>query len=301
MFTQQLVNGIVVGSIYALIALGYTLVYGILKLINFAHGEIYMIGAYVGISVLTVLGTMGITQMSVALTVVIVFLVPMVYCAAYGVTLERIAYRPLRGAPRLSPLISAIGMSLFLQNYVQVAQGARDKAFPNLLELGGFTLFGAYINGLQIFILLTALGVMAALHLFIQKTRMGKAMRATAEDRTMARLVGVDVNRVIAATFAIGSALAAIAGVMVGMYYGLVNHYIGFMAGIKAFTAAVLGGIGNVAGALLGGFLLALLESFWAGYVSAVYKDVFAFAILVIVLIFRPQGILGGTEGSDRG
>jgi len=301
MFTQQLVNGIVVGSVYALIALGYTLVYGILKLINFAHGEIYMIGAYVGIATLGVLGTMGITQTSIVLTIVLVFLIPIIYCAAYGITLERIAYRPLRGAPRLSPLISAIGMSIFLQNYVQVGQGARDKAFPNLLDLGGFDFMGAYISGIQIFILATAVGVMAALQLFIKKTRMGKAMRATAQDRTMASLVGVDVNRVIAATFAIGSALAAIAGVMVGMYYGLVNHYIGFLAGIKAFTAAVLGGIGNVAGALLGGFLLAMLESFWAGYVSAVYKDVFAFAILVVLLIFRPQGILGGSDSLDRG
>ncbi|MEE9273881.1 MAG: branched-chain amino acid ABC transporter permease [bacterium] len=299
MFVQQLVNGIVVGSIYALLALGYTLVYGILQLINFAHGEIYMIGAYVGISVLAVLGTMGITQMSLALTVVLVFLIPMIYCAAYGVTLERIAYRPLRGAPRLSPLISAIGMSIFLQNYVQVAQGARDKAFPNLLELGSFQVLGAHVNGLQIFILLTAVGMMAGLQLFIRKTRLGKAMRATAQDRVMASLVGVNVNQVIAATFAIGSSLAAVAGVMVGMYYGLVNHYIGFVAGLKAFTAAVLGGIGNVGGALLGGFLLAFLESFWAGYVSAVYKDVFAFLILILVLVFRPEGILGGS-GTER-
>lgn len=301
MFTQQLVNGIVVGAVYALIALGYTLVYGILQLINFAHGEIYMIGAYVGIAVLSVLGTMGITQSSIAISIVLVFLIPMVYCAAYGVTLERVAYRPLRNAPRLSPLISAIGMSLFLQNYVQVAQGARDKAFPNLLNLGSFTVLGAHVSGLQIFILFTAMGMMAALQLFIQKTRMGKAMRATAQDRTMAALVGINVNRVIAATFAIGSALAAVAGVMVGMYYGLVNHYIGFVAGIKAFTAAVLGGIGNVTGAFIGGFLLALLESFWAGYVSAIYKDVFAFAVLVVVLIFRPQGLFGGSTHVDRG
>ncbi|MBT3352066.1 MAG: branched-chain amino acid ABC transporter permease [Nitrospinaceae bacterium] len=301
MFTQQLVNGVVVGAVYALVALGYTLVYGILKLINFAHGEIYMIGAYIGIATLSVLGSMGITQFSVALTIVLVFFIPMIYCAAYGVTMERVAYRPLRNAPRLSPLISAIGMSIFLQNYVQVAQGARDKAFPNLLALGGFELWGAYISGLQIFILLTALGIMAALQLFIQKTKLGRAMRATAQDRTMASLVGVDVNRVIAATFAIGSALAAIAGVMVGMYYGLVNHYSGFITGMKAFTAAVLGGIGSVPGALLGGFLLAMLESFWAGYVSAIYKDVFAFAVLVVVLIFRPEGLLGASENTDRG
>jgi len=300
MFTQQLVNGIVVGAVYALIALGYTLVYGILQLINFAHGEIYMLGAYLGIAVLAVLGTMGLTQTSLALSILLVFLIPMIYCAAYGVTLERVAYRPLRDAPRLSPLISAIGMSIFLQNYVQVAQGAREKAFPNLLQLGSFQVMGAYVSGLQVFILLTALGMMAGLHLFIQKTRLGKAMRATAQDRTMAALVGVDVNRVIAVTFAIGSVLAAVAGVMVGMYYGIVNHYIGFVAGIKAFTAAVLGGIGNVTGALLGGFLLALLESFWAGYVSAIYKDVFAFLVLVVVLIFRPEGILGGS-GTERG
>ena len=300
MFTQQLVNGIVVGSVYALIALGYTLVYGILQLINFAHGEIYMMGAYVGIAVLGVLAAMGLTQQSLALSLLLVFLIPMIYCAAYGVTLERLAYRPLRRAPRLSPLISAIGMSIFLQNYVQVAQGARDKAFPNLLALGSFEVMGAHVSGLQVFILAAALAMMAGLQLFIHRTRLGRAMRATAQDRTMAALVGVDVNRVIAATFAIGSALAAVAGVMVGMYYGLVNHHIGFVAGIKAFTAAVLGGIGNVTGALLGGFLLALLENFWAGYVSAVYKDVFAFAVLIVVLIFRPEGILGGSAGVDR-
>jgi branched-chain amino acid transport system permease protein len=300
MLTQQLVNGIVVGSVYALIALGYTLVYGILQLINFAHGEIYMMGAYVGIAVLGVLAVMGLTQQSLALSILLVFLVPMVYCAAYGVTLERVAYRPLRQAPRLSPLISAIGMSIFLQNYVQVAQGARDKAFPNLLSLGSFEVMGAHVSGLQVFILAAALAMMAGLQIFIHRTRLGRAMRATAQDRTMASLVGVDVDRVIAVTFAIGSVLAAVAGVMVGMYYGLVNHYIGFVAGIKAFTAAVLGGIGNVTGALLGGFLLALLESFWAGYVSAVYKDVFAFIVLVVVLIFRPEGILGGSTEVDR-
>ncbi|MBI3128843.1 MAG: branched-chain amino acid ABC transporter permease [Candidatus Tectomicrobia bacterium] len=301
MLTQQIVNGIVVGSVYALIALGYTLVYGILQLINFAHGEIYMMGAYVGIAVLAVLGAMGVTEQSLAISILLVFLVPMVYCAAYGVTLERVAYRPLRRAPRLSPLISAIGMSIFLQNYVQVAQGARERAFPNLLHLGSFELMGAHVSGLQVFILAAALAMMAGLQVFIHKTRLGRAMRATALDRTMASLVGVDVNRVIAMTFAIGSILAAVAGVMVGMYYGVVNHYIGFVAGIKAFTAAVLGGIGNVTGALLGGFLLALLESFWAGYVSAVYKDVFAFAVLIVVLIFRPEGILGGSAAeTDR-
>ncbi|MEK6710755.1 MAG: branched-chain amino acid ABC transporter permease [Nitrospinota bacterium] len=300
MLTQQIVNGMVAGSVYALIALGYTLVYGILQLINFAHGEIYMMGAYVGIATLAVVGTMGLTQQSLALSILLVFLIPMIYCAAYGVTLERLAYRPLRRAPRLSPLISAIGMSIFLQNYVQVAQGARDKAFPNLLPLGSFQVMGAHVSGLQVFIFLAAAAMMAGLQLFIHRTRLGRAMRATAQDRTMAALVGVNVNRVIAATFAIGSVLAAVAGVMVGMYYGLVNHYIGFLVGIKAFTAAVLGGIGNVTGAFVGGFVLALLESFWAGYVSAVYKDVFAFAVLVVVLIFRPEGILGGSTGVDR-
>ena len=301
MLTQQIVNGLVVGAVYALIALGYTLVYGILQLINFAHGEIYMMGAYVGIAVLAVLGAMGVTEHSLAVSILLVFLIPMIYCAAYGVTLERLAYRPLRRAPRLSPLISAIGMSIFLQNYVQVAQGAREQAFPNLLHLGSFEVMGAHVSGLQIFILAAALAMMTGLQVFIHKTRLGRAMRATAQDRTMAALVGVNVNRVIAMTFAIGSVLAAVAGVMVGMYYGLVNHYIGFVAGIKAFTAAVLGGIGNVTGALLGGFLLALLESFWAGYVSAVYKDVFAFAVLVVVLIFRPEGILGGSASeTDR-
>jgi branched-chain amino acid transport system permease protein len=293
---QQLINGLTIGAVYALIALGYTMVYGIIELINFAHGEIYMIGAYVGIITLGVLSVQGVTQNSLALAMGIVLVVSMVYCASYGFTMERIAYRPLRQAPRLSPLITALGMSIFLQNYVMLTQGARDKFFPPLFT-GGINIDEVRISYIQIFIMIISILLMIALQLFIKNTRLGKAMRATAQDKKMASLVGINIDRVISITFIIGSSLAAVAGIMVGMYYGLVNFYIGYVAGLKAFTAAVLGGVGNIAGAMLGGFLLGLLEAFAAGFIppphGAQYKDVFAFAILVLVLIFRPSGLLG--------
>lgn len=293
---QQLINGLTIGAVYALIALGYTMVYGIIELINFAHGEIYMIGAYVGIITLGVLSAQGVTQNSLALAMGIVLVVSMVYCASYGFTMERIAYRPLRQAPRLSPLITALGMSIFLQNYVMLTQGARDKFFPPLFT-GGINIDEVRISYIQVFIMLISVLLMIALQLFIKNTRLGKAMRATAQDKKMASLVGINIDRVISITFIIGSSLAAVAGIMVGMYYGLVNFYIGYVAGLKAFTAAVLGGVGNIAGAMLGGFLLGLLEAFAAGFIppphGAQYKDVFAFAILVLVLIFRPSGLLG--------
>jgi branched-chain amino acid transport system permease protein len=293
---QQLINGLTIGAVYALIALGYTMVYGIIELINFAHGEIYMIGAYIGIITLGVLSTQGLTQTSLVLAMGIVLVVSMVYCAAYGFTMERIAYRPLRQAPRLSPLITALGMSIFLQNYVMLTQGARDKFFPPLFT-GGINIDEVRISYIQVFIMVISVLLMIALQLFIKNTRLGKAMRATAQDKKMASLVGINIDRVISITFIIGSSLAAVAGIMVGMYYGLVNFYIGYVAGLKAFTAAVLGGVGNIAGAMLGGFLLGLLEAFAAGFIppphGAQYKDVFAFAILVLVLIFRPSGLLG--------
>ncbi|HWP46002.1 MAG TPA: branched-chain amino acid ABC transporter permease [Candidatus Limnocylindrales bacterium] len=293
---QQLINGLTIGAVYALIALGYTMVYGIIELINFAHGEIYMIGAYIGIITLGVLSMQGLTQNSLALAMGIVLVVSMVYCAAYGFTMERIAYRPLRQAPRLSPLITALGMSIFLQNYVMLTQGARDKFFPPLFT-GGINIDEVRISYIQVFIMVISVLLMIALQLFIKNTRLGKAMRATAQDKKMASLVGINIDRVISITFIIGSSLAAVAGIMVGMYYGLVNFYIGYVAGLKAFTAAVLGGVGNIAGAMLGGFLLGLLEAFAAGFIppphGAQYKDVFAFAILVLVLIFRPSGLLG--------
>lgn len=293
LFLQQLINGLTVGAVYALIALGYTMVYGILELINFAHGEVYMLGAYLGIIVLGFLTTMGVTAYSLPLAIFITIIAAGVICAAYGATIEKVAYRPLREAPRLAPLISAMGVSIFLQNYVMLTQGATDKVFPHIIPKAVLTFFGAEVTYLQIFIMASSVVLMAALHLFIMKTRMGRAMRATALDKKMAGLLGVNIDSVISVTFILGSFLAAVAGVMVAMYYGLVNFYIGYLAGMKAFTAAVLGGIGNVPGAMVGGFVLGILESLGAGYLWPEYKDAFAFLMLVLILIIRPQGLLG--------
>jgi len=296
-FLQQLVNGLTVGSVYALIALGYTMVYGILEFINFAHGEIYMVGAYLGIIAVALATSLGLGGFPILL-LVIAFVFAMAFSASWGVTIERLAYRPLRQAPRLAPLISALGVSIFLQNFVMVTQGTRDKVFrltehPLPLTSGSITFGSTQISFVQMMIMGTAVFLMILLSLFIGKTKLGKAMRATAQDQKMAYLVGIDINRVISVTFLIGSALGAAAGVMVALYYGLVNFFIGYIAGIKAFTAAVLGGIGNVPGAMLGGIILGLVESFGAGYLSSEYKDVYAFVILVVFLIFRPQGLLG--------
>jgi len=297
LFLQQLVNGLTVGSVYALIALGYTMVYGILELINFAHGEIYMLGAYLGIIAVAAATSLGLGGFPVLL-LILAFVFAMAFSASWGVTIERLAYRPLRQAPRLAPLITALGVSIFLQNFVMVTQGTRDKVFRLTqhsipLTSGSITFGNAQVSYVQVMIVGTAVLLMVLLSLFIGKTKLGKAMRATAQDQKMASLVGIDINRVISVTFLLGSALGAAAGVMVALYYGLVNFFIGYIAGIKAFTAAVLGGIGNVPGAMLGGIVLGLVESFGAGYISSEYKDVFAFAILVIFLIFRPQGLLG--------
>ncbi|MFZ3065314.1 MAG: branched-chain amino acid ABC transporter permease [Nitrospirota bacterium] len=294
MLLQQIINGLTIGSVYALIALGYTMVYGILQLINFAHGEIYMIGAYMGIIAISFFVYLGLPEISIALTLILTFLVAIIFTGAYGITLERIAYRPLRNAPRLSILISAIGMSIFLQNYVMLSQGARDKIFPHELKIqGSLIIADAHITYTQILIMALSVLMMAGLTWFIKKTRVGMAMRATAQDMRMAGLLGIDTNRIIVITFLVGSILAGAAGVMISMYYGIANFYMGYVAGIKAFTAAVLGGIGNIPGAMLGGLLLGLLEALGAGYISSEYKDVFAFAILVLVLIFKPTGLLG--------
>ncbi len=293
MLLQQLVNGLTLGAVYALIALGYTMVYGILGLLNFAHGEIYMIGAYLGIIFLTLFIQMELASQSLMLALAGAFLLAAVYCGAYGFTLERIAYRPLRQSHRLAPLISAIGASIFLQNFVMLAQGSSDKVFPHVLPSGGIVLAQTPVSYLQLFILLTSVALMTGLHLFVKRTRLGKAIRATAQDHRMAGLLGVNTHHVIGATFIIGSVLAAAAGVMIAMYYGLVNFSIGYMAGIKAFTAAVLGGIGHIGGAMLGGVILGLVESLGAGYLSSEYKDVFAFLILIAVLIVRPTGLFG--------
>jgi branched-chain amino acid transport system permease protein len=293
MFSQQLINGLALGAVYALIALGYTMVYGILQLINFAHGEVYMLGAYLGIIVLGLLTATGLPAYSMALTLFITILVSMIFCAAYGAAIERVAYRPLRRAVKLAPLISAVGMSIILQNFVMLSQGKEYKNLPPLFPSEGFTIFGASVSPVQVFILSASILLMIVLTLFIAKTRIGKAMRATSQDRVMAGLVGININQVISVTFMIGSALAAVAGVMVTLYYGVTHFFMGYLAGIKAFTAAVLGGIGSIPGAMLGGFMLGLIENFGASYVSSVYKDAFAFLILIITLIIRPAGLLG--------
>jgi branched-chain amino acid transport system permease protein len=284
-------GGLTRGSIYALLALGYTMVYGIISLINFAHGEIYMIGAFTAlivIGVLTLAGWNGTAILLLAATAAVL------YAAAYGWTMERIAYLPLRRAPRLSALISAIGMSLFLQNYVRMAQTANYMPFPNLIPDFAFLKPVAHIvRSSELVINAVTTLVMLLLSLLVKFTRMGKAMRATAQDRDMAMLSGVDVDRVISLTFVIGSAIAAIGGVLIASHIGQINFYIGFLAGIKAFVAAVLGGIGSLPGAVLGGLVLGWTESFFTGYVSSDYEDVFAFLFLVGILIFRPSGILG--------
>ena len=296
MFLQQLINGLTLGSVYALIALGYSMVYGILELINFAHGEIYMLGAYFGIIFLGFLTAAGLTAYSLTLALVITFVLSILFCSAYGFTIEKIAYKPLRNAPRLSPLISAIGVSIFLQNYVMLTQGATDKVFPNLFGTAGFRFMSVRMTYLQLFIILTSIVMMIGLRLFVRKTKIGKAMRAVAQDKTMAALVGINIDTMISVTFIIGSGLAAVAGVMVAMYYGLVNYFIGYIAGIKAFTAAVLGGIGSIRGALFGGMLLGLVESLGGSYISSEYKDAYAFILLIIVLLVKPGGLFGKAD-----
>jgi len=297
-FLQQLVNGITLGSIYGLIAIGYTMVYGIIGMINFAHGEIYMISAFIAVTAFTLLGAAGITWLPLALLLVLV--VTMLLTAVYGWTVERLAYRPLRGSQRLAALISAIGMSLALQNYVLLAQGAGLKAQPALLT-GAMTLyqtadFRVTLSYVQITIVVVTLALMVSFARMIAGTALGRAQRACEQDRGMAALVGIDVDRTISLTFLMGAALAAVAGVMVTLYYGVIDFYMGFLAGLKAFTAAVLGGIGSLPGAMLGGLLLGLIEAFWSGYFSVEYKDVAAFGILILVLIFRPSGLLGRPE-----
>jgi branched-chain amino acid transport system permease protein len=297
-FLQQLINGVTLGAIYGLIAIGYTMVYGIIGMINFAHGEIYMIGAFIAVICFALLGMLGITW--IPLVLLIVLLVSMCLTALYGWTVERIAYRPLRGSFRLAPLISAIGMSIFLQNYVQIAQGAKIKPLPPMIR-GGFEVmrgetFTVNVSYLQIIIVLLTVVLMGGFTWLIAATPLGRAQRATEQDRVMASLLGVHTDRTISLTFVLGAILAAVAGVMVTLYYGVVDFYIGFLAGLKAFTAAVLGGIGSLPGAMLGGLLIGLIEAFWSAYFSIEYKDVAVFAILVIVLIFRPTGLLGSPD-----
>jgi branched-chain amino acid transport system permease protein len=299
-FIQQLINGLVLGSIYALVALGYTMVYGILELINFAHGEVTMMGAMIALAVIGLI--LGVAPGLPGLAVVILgAAVAIPTCMALGFVIERVAYRPLRQAPRLAALITAIGLSIVLQNAAMLIWGRQYIPFPPILNVQRYEWLGASITDLQISVFLLSVGIMAGLWWLVRRTPLGRAMRATAQSPQLASLMGVDVNRVIGFTFVIGSALAAVAGIMVSAYYGLAHYYMGFMLGLKAFSAAVLGGIGNIAGAMLGGMLLGVIESLGAGYVGDLtggvlgshYQDVFAFVVLILVLVFRPAGLLG--------
>lgn len=299
-FLQQILNGLVLGSVYALVALGYTMVYGILGLINFAHGEVVMVGALTALSVTSALmaANLGLPAPLIAL---VALLVAIVVCMTLGFTIERIAYRPLRRAPRLAPLITAIGVSILLQTLAMLIWGRRYHTVPPILPPTPHNIAGATITNVQILIIVVSALIMAGLLMLVHFTKLGRAMRATAENPTVAGLMGVNINRIISATFMIGSALAAVAGVLVSTNYGIAHYYMGFILGLKAFTAAVLGGIGNLGGAMLGGLLLGLIESLGAGYIGDLtggflgsnYQDVFAFVVLILVLVFRPTGLLG--------
>ena len=318
-FLQQIINGLTTGSVYAVVALGYTMVYGVIQLINFAHGEVVMIGAMVAFTVIVALAG---GSMPAPLILVTAVLAAVPVCMVIGYLLERVAYRPLRHAPRLAPLITAIGMSIILAHLALMVWGRNPKAFPQIIDNPRFNIGEASITGVQIAIILLSFAMMAGLTWFVYRTRFGIAMRATAEDVRIAALMGVNANKVIAATFVIGAALGAVAGVMYGSYYGIIHYTMGFTLGLKAFSAAVLGGIGNLAGAVLGGILLGLVEAMGSGYIGEItdlcqwsltsamlieqckdggnyvlfgsnYQDVFAFLMLILVLVFRPSGLLG--------
>jgi branched-chain amino acid transport system permease protein len=303
-FLQQIINGLTLGSVYAVVALGYTMVYGIIQLINFAHGEVVMIGAMVAFSVITALAG---TALPPVLIVLAGILVAIPVCMLVGYAMERIAYRPLRGAPRLAPLITAIGISIILQHVALLVWSRNPLAFPQIIPLVSFDIGGAIITGVQIAIILTSVLMMGGLTLMVYRTKLGIAMRATSQNPQVAGLMGIDIDRIIAFTFIVGAALGAVAGVMVGTYYGIAHYTMGSLLGLKAFSAAVLGGIGNLAGAMLGGILLGIVEALGAGYIGDLtnnvfgsnYQDVFAFLVLIAVLVLRPSGLLGERVG-DR-
>ena len=303
-FLQQIINGLTLGSVYAVVALGYTMVYGIIQLINFAHGEVVMIGAMVAFSVITALAG---TALPPVLIVLAGILVAIPVCMLVGYAMERIAYRPLRGAPRLAPLITAIGISIILQHVALLVWSRNPLAFPQIIPLVSFDIGGAIITGVQIAIILTSVLMMGGLTLMVYRTKLGIAMRATSQNPQVAGLMGIDIDRIIAFTFIVGAALGAVAGVMVGTYYGIAHYTMGSLLGLKAFSAAVLGGIGNLAGAMLGGILLGIVEALAAGYIGDLtnnvfgsnYQDVFAFLVLIAVLVLRPSGLLGERVG-DR-
>ena len=303
-FIQQIINGLTLGAVYAVVALGYTMVYGIIQLINFAHGEVVMIGAMVAFTVISALAGSGVPPL---LIVLIATGCAIPVCMLLGYAMERVAYRPLRGAPRLAPLITAIGLSIILQHVAMLIWSRNPLAFPQIVRTEMYDLGGATITNVQITIITMCVLMMATLALLVYRTRLGTAMRATAQNASVAGLMGIDANRIIAATFAIGAALAAVAGVMVASYYGIAHYTMGANLGLKAFCAAVLGGIGNLPGAMLGGVLLGVVEALGAGYIGEFtnnvfgsnYQDVFAFIVLILVLVFRPSGLLGERVG-DR-
>jgi branched-chain amino acid transport system permease protein len=295
-FVQQLVNGVTLGSVYALIALGYSMVYGILKLLNFAHGEVYMMGAFIGYFVLIGLGGAASPILPVALVIILMFLAGMLGAGILGIAIERFAYRPLRNAPRIAPLISAIGVSFFLQASALLLFTAQFRTYntPELIPFSvGIEVGPLRISLVRILVITSAIALMIALWLLVNRTRLGKAMRATSYDREAAAMMGIDVDRVIVATFFIGSVLAGAAGVMVGLVFGRVFHFMGFIAGLKGFTAAVIGGIGNIPGAMLGGLLIGLAEAFSAAYISSTFQNLIVFGILITVMLVRPSGLLG--------
>jgi len=301
-FIQQIINGLTLGAVYAIVALGYTMVYGIIQLINFAHGEVVMIGALIAFSVITALAPSGLPPVVIVL-IATGCAIPV--CMALGYAMERLAYRPLRGAPRLAPLITAIGVSIILQHVAMLIWSRNPLAFPQLIKAEPYPIGGATITDVQIVILAVCVAMMAALAALVYRTKLGAAMRATAQNPQIAGLMGIDANRIIAVTFLIGAALAAVAGVMVANYYGIAHYTMGAPLGLKAFCAAVLGGIGNIPGAMLGGILLGLVEALGAGYIGDLtnnvfgsnYQDVFAFIVLILVLVFRPSGLLGERVG----
>jgi branched-chain amino acid transport system permease protein len=301
-FLQQLINGATLGSIYGLIAIGYTMVYGIIGMINFAHGDIFMVGAFLSLIAVIVIGVTAATPFFLLiLALIVVLVVAMVLTSVWGWTVERVAYRPLRGSFRLAPLITAIGMSIILQNFVQLVQSARVKPLPPIIT-GGFTViesragYVVQLSNIKVIIMVITVTLMILFSVLISRTALGRSQRACEQDARMAALLGINVDRTISLTFVIGAALAAVAGMMFLLYYGVIDFYIGFNAGIKAFTAAVLGGIGSLPGAMLGGLLIGLIETFWSAYFSVEYKDVAAFSILAITLIFMPSGLLGRPE-----
>ncbi len=299
-FIQQLINGITLGGIYALIALGYTMVYGVIQLINFSHGEFFAAGGYVGVIILSYLAGLGFMETHPWICLGMSFLLTMGYCAFLAVGVEKVAYLPLRHQSRLAALLSALGMSIFLSNALMLTQGVFDKPYPGELFNGGWEFGLISISYLQVMIVVMTAVLLVALNVLVFKTKMGMAMRATAQDKTMSSLVAIGSNRIISLTFAIGAGLAAAAGIMVGLYYGSVRYDMGFVPGIKAFSAAVLGGIGNITGAMLGGLIIGMVEIFGAGYISGQYKDVFAFIILIAVLYFKPTGIMGVNVDDTR-